>query len=164
MLSHYVDANLYHDMLTSRSVTGILHYLNKTPINWHSKKQATIEIATSGSELVSARLAVDQIVDLRLTLRYLESPPMRSYLFGNNKSVIDSSARPHSKLHKRHNALSFHQVHEAVVSRSISFSFLDGEYNPADILSKHWGYQQVWKILKPILFYGSNTADLDEDD
>jgi len=26
MLSHYVDANLYHDMLTGRSVTGILHY------------------------------------------------------------------------------------------------------------------------------------------
>ena len=24
-LSHYVDANLYHDMLTGRSVTGILH-------------------------------------------------------------------------------------------------------------------------------------------
>jgi len=34
MLSHYVDANLYHDMLTGGSVTGILHYLNKTPINW----------------------------------------------------------------------------------------------------------------------------------
>jgi len=68
MLSHYVDANLYHDMLTGRLVTGILHYLNKTPIDWYSKKQATIENATYGSKLVSAQLAVDQIVDLRLTL------------------------------------------------------------------------------------------------
>jgi len=33
-LSHYVDANLNHNMLTSRSVMGILYFLNKTPIDW----------------------------------------------------------------------------------------------------------------------------------
>jgi len=54
MLSHYMDANLYHDMLTDRSVTGILHYLNKTPLDWYSKNQATIETTTYGSELVSS--------------------------------------------------------------------------------------------------------------
>ena len=32
-LTHYVDANLLHDTLTGRSVTGILHMLNATPIN-----------------------------------------------------------------------------------------------------------------------------------
>ena len=47
-LTHYVDANLYHDMLTGCSITGILHFMNKTPIDWYSKKQATIE--TSASE------------------------------------------------------------------------------------------------------------------
>jgi len=68
-----------------------------------------------------------------------------------------------SWLRKTSNDLSFHQVREAVASCYISFTFIDGEYNPADILSKHWGYQQVWKILKPILFFGGNTADLYED-
>jgi len=101
MLSHYVDANIYHDMLMGRSVTGILHYLNKTPIDWYSKKQATIETATYGSELMSTRLAVDQIVDLRLTLKYLGVPiHEKSYLFGDHKLVVNSSAKPQSKLHK----------------------------------------------------------------
>jgi len=164
MLSHYVNANLCHDMLMGRSVTGILHYLNKTPIDWYSKKKATIKTATYGSELVSAHLVVEQIVDLQLTLRYLGIPICeKSYLFGDNKLVVNSSAKPHSKLHKHHNALSFHRVCEAVASCYISFTFIDGEYNPADILSKHWGYQQVWKILKPLLFIGGNTADLYED-
>ena len=27
ILTHYVDANLYHDDLTGRSVTGILHFI-----------------------------------------------------------------------------------------------------------------------------------------
>jgi hypothetical protein len=25
---------LYHDMVTGRSVTAILHFLNKTPMDW----------------------------------------------------------------------------------------------------------------------------------
>ena len=32
-LTHYVDTNLFHDALTGRSVTGILHMLNATPID-----------------------------------------------------------------------------------------------------------------------------------
>jgi len=39
-LSHYVDANLYHDM-HSLSITGILHFLIQMPVDWYSKKQAT---------------------------------------------------------------------------------------------------------------------------
>ena len=48
-LIHYVDVNLIHCLLTGRSVTGILTFINKTPINWFSKKQATVETATYGS-------------------------------------------------------------------------------------------------------------------
>ena len=45
-LTHYVDANLMHCALTERSVTRILQYMNKTPIDWYSKNQATVETAT----------------------------------------------------------------------------------------------------------------------
>ena len=31
-LTHYVDANLFHNALTGRSITGILHMMNATPI------------------------------------------------------------------------------------------------------------------------------------
>ena len=40
-LTHYVDANLFYDALTGRSITNILHMLNATPIEWYSKKQDT---------------------------------------------------------------------------------------------------------------------------
>mmetsp|Transcript_22839 Transcript_22839/g.34607 ORF Transcript_22839/g.34607 Transcript_22839/m.34607 type:complete len:177 (+) Transcript_22839:2770-3300(+) len=46
--THFVDANLYHCMLTGRSVTGILHLVNQTPFDWYSKKQAVPESATYG--------------------------------------------------------------------------------------------------------------------
>ena len=160
-LSHYVDANLFHDLLTGRSVTGILHFANKTPIDWYSKKQATVETATYGSEFVAARTCTEQIIDLRTTLRYLGVPIRdKSFMFGDNKSVVDSSMTPHAKLHKRHMALSFHRVREAIASKIIGFYHIAGEQNPADILSKHWGYQQVWKLLKPLLFWQGDTLDV----
>ncbi|KAL7570518.1 hypothetical protein ACA910_004294 [Epithemia clementina (nom. ined.)] len=65
----YVDANLYHDVVTGKAVTAILHLLNQTPIDWYSKKQGTVETATFGSEFSAAKTATDQFVDLRNTLR-----------------------------------------------------------------------------------------------
>jgi hypothetical protein len=160
-LTHYVDANLYHCMLTGRSVTGVLHLLNQCPIDWYSKKQATVETATYGSEFVAARTCVEQILDLRSTLRYLGVPIRgKSIMFGDNKSVVDSSTKIHSKLHKRHTALSFHRVREAVAAKVIGFFHLEGKRNPADVLSKHWGYAAVWPFLQPLLFWKGDTADI----
>jgi len=62
-------------------------------------------------------------------------------------------------------ALSFHRVREAIASKIIGFYHIPGASNPADILSKHWSYQQVWKLLKPLLFWHGDTLDiLDLDD
>jgi hypothetical protein len=63
-MTHYQDANLYHDIIRGRSITAILHFLNKFPINWYSKKQATVKTATYGSKYISAKTCVDIIVDL----------------------------------------------------------------------------------------------------
>jgi hypothetical protein len=73
-LSHYFDANLYHDMVTGRSITAILHLLNHTPMDWYSKKQATVETATFGSEFIAARTTINQFVNLQMTLCYLGIP------------------------------------------------------------------------------------------
>ena len=62
--SSFVDANLYHDMVSGRSVTGYLHFLNKTPIDWYSKLQSTVETATCGSEYIAAKTCTDQIIEL----------------------------------------------------------------------------------------------------
>jgi hypothetical protein len=160
-LTHYVDANLMHDVITGRSVTGILHLANKTPIDWYSKKQATVETATYGSEFVAARTCVEQVIDLRNTLRYLGVPVReKSYMFGDNESVVNSSMQVQAKLHKRHNMLSFHRVREAIASGMISFIHIPGTINPADILSKHWGYSQIWDQLKTVLFWKGDTGNI----
>jgi hypothetical protein len=140
-LSHYFDANLYRDMVTGISVTAILHFLNQTLMDRYLKKQATVKTATFGSEFIAAKTTIDQMVDLQMTLHYLG---IQSYVFGDDKTFINASSTPHAKLHKRHNVLSFHCVQEAVASKYVTIFHLPGEYNPADILSKHWAYAFVW--------------------
>jgi hypothetical protein len=151
-----------HDVLSGRSVTGILHLVNKMPLDWYSKKQATVETATYGSEFVAARTCVEQIIDLRTTLRYLGVPIRdKSFMFGDNKSVVDSSMQVNAKLHKRHTILSFNHVRECIASKMVGFYFIHVESNPADILSKHWGYSQIWTRLKALLFWMGDTCDID---
>jgi hypothetical protein len=164
VLIHYVDANLYHDFLTGRSLTGILHFVNATPMDWFSKRQSTVETATYGSEFVAARICTEQIIDLRITLRYLGVPIQgMSYMFGDNDSVVTSSTTPHAKLHKRHTALSFHRVREAVAAKILGFFHIPGKSNPADILSKHWGYADVRNLLLVLLHWEGDTIGSYDD-
>ena len=163
IMTTYVDANLCHDFVTGRSVTGIIHLLNQTIVHYLSKKQPLVETATYGSEYMAARTATEQIMDLRNTLRYLGVNLVGpTYMFGDNKTVVDSSCKPKSKLHKRHVLLSYHRVREAIAAKVIKFVFIDGTINPADILSKLWGYQQIKTRLKAMLFWKGNTADISE--
>ena len=84
-----MGANLNHCLATCKSLTGCLHFVNKTPVDWYSKKQATVETATYGSEFVAAKTATEQIMDIRQTLRYLGVPiGSKSFLFGDNRSVV----------------------------------------------------------------------------
>ena len=83
-------------------------------------------------------------------------------MFGDNKSVVDSSTIPHAKLHKRHTALSFHRVREAIAAKFVKFHFIPGEDNPADISSKHWAYSAVWPLLQCLMFWPGDTMDIEE--
>ena len=57
------------------------------------------------------------------------------------------------KLHKYNVALSFHHVCEAIAAKIIAFFHIPGEINLVDVLSKHWGFQQVWGPLQALLFW-----------
>ena len=154
----YEDANLYHDTVTGRSVTGILHLLNQTPIAWYSKRQGRVQTATYGSEFMAARTASEQIIDLRYTLRMMGIPiDGPSWMFGDNQSVITSATIPESTLNKRHNALSYHLVRECIAAQIINFMHVPGYVNPSDLLTKFLSWSNFWPLIQPLLFWKGET-------
>ena len=85
--------------------------LNRTLVHWYCKRQLAVETATSGSEFVTARTTVDQIIDLSLTLIYLGVPiNPKSYMFGDNKAVVNNASIPISTLSKRSHLAAYHRV------------------------------------------------------
>ena len=73
-ITEFVDANLYFDLVTGRACTGILIYLNQTPIDWYCKKQSTVACTTFGSEFVAAKTATEKAYNLCYTLRMMGIP------------------------------------------------------------------------------------------
>jgi hypothetical protein len=49
-------------------------------------------------------------------------------------------------------------------SSYVTIFHLPGEYNPADILSKHWAYALVWRTMNALLFAQGDTWDLLDDE
>jgi hypothetical protein len=58
--------------------------------------------------------------------------------------------------------LSFYCVRETIASGIPGFYFLPGDDNPADILSKYWGYTHIKDRLKAVLFLIGDTANMIE--
>ena len=159
-----MDANLNHCLATGKSLNGCLHFVNKTPVDWYSMKQTTVETATYGSEFVAAKTATEQIMDIRQTLRYLGAPiATKSFIFGDNRSVVTSATLPHSTLTKRHNILVFHRVREAIAAKLMAFYWIQSAYNLSDMLSKHGDHPTVYPMILKLLITRGNITRIPKE-
>jgi hypothetical protein len=114
----YVNDDNAHDLVTRRSITGILVMLNNTPTRWISKRQKTVETSTYGSEMVASRVATELILEIRYMLQSLvmafDGPAL---MLGDNMSVVLNTTVPSSVLKKKYNVIAYHRVREAITAR-----------------------------------------------
>ena len=98
-------------------------------------------------------------MDIRQTLRYLGAPiGAKSFLFGDNRSVVTSATLPHSTLTRRHNILAFHRVREAIAAKLMAFYWIQSAYNLSDMLSKHWDHPTVYPMILKLLITRGNIT------
>jgi len=149
----YFDADHASDMETRRSVTGILFFVNNTPIKWYSKRQNTVESSTYGSELVAARMAVEMAIEMRYKLRMLGANVVGpTVMFCDNMSVVLNCSLPTSALRKKHNAIAYHKVRQAIAAGIVEIIHVPSAENLADPLTKALGANKLAPLIRPILF------------
>lgn len=147
-INAFVDANHAGNLVTRRSHTGILIYCNQAPIVWYSKAQKTVETSTFGSEFVALRIAVELIEALRYKLRMMGVPlDGPANVFGDNKSVITNASVPSSTLSKKHNAICYHRVREAVAAKTIRITHI------LSMLTKSLNGCKLHETCKKILYH-----------
>jgi len=150
-ITAFFDANHAGCLSTRRSTTGILTFLNNTHVKSYSKRQSTVESSTYSSETVAGRIAVETAIEMRYKLRMLGIPVLGScLLFGDNMSMVISTTIPSSALKKKHNAIGYHRVREAIAARIIDLLHVPSRANLADLLTKPLGpqiYKQVMELF-----------------
>ncbi|KAI2489216.1 Reverse transcriptase (RNA-dependent DNA polymerase) [Fragilaria crotonensis] len=137
VISCFVDANHAGNVVTRRSHTGILVYVQNAPILWFSKRQNTVESSSFGSEFVALRIAKEMIVALRYKLRMFGVPIIGpANVFCDNNGVVKNTSMPQSTLMKKHNAINYHAIREAVAAKILRVGKEDGMTNLADLFTK----------------------------
>jgi hypothetical protein len=95
-----MDTNHAGNVITRRSHTGILIYVQNAPIIWFSKRQNTVWPSSFGSEFVALRAAKDMVVALRYKLRMFGLPidgPANVFfdnMLNNSNSVSQNTVLP----------------------------------------------------------------------
>ena len=114
----FVDSNHAGYKATRRSRTDYMIFINMSMIDWHTKKQATVEGAVFGAEFIAMKQGVEALRGIRYKLRMMgvsiDSP---SYLYGDNMSVINNTPKPESCLNKKSNSICYHFIREAVAMK-----------------------------------------------
>ena len=138
VLTHcFVDANHAGISITRRSQTGILIFINRAPIIWHSKRQNTVKASTFGSEIVAMKNAIELIKALRYKLRMfgvpIEGP---TNIFCDNEAVTRNCSEPTSTLKKKHHSIAYHRNREAVAAGTCRITKEDTKTNLSDLFTK----------------------------
>ena len=150
----FVDADHAGDLVTRRSRTGFIVFLNNAPIYWSSKKQSSVETSTFGSEFVAMKQATEYVRGLRYKLRMMgilvDEP---AFVFGDNQSVLCNTTMPGSTLKKKNNAIAYHHVREGVARDEWRTAYVNTDENVADLLTKPLSGPKRWKFVRMVLHH-----------
>jgi hypothetical protein len=150
--SVFFDADHAHDHMTRRSITGIMVFVGSTPVLWPSKRQGCIATSTYTAEFVAMRSAVEEAISIRYMLRCMGVPVTNpTNLYGDNFGFIQSANIPEGELKKKHVAISYHYVREAIASGYINAIWVKSHENFADVCTKALGSNAFSDIIHDVM-------------
>ena len=107
MIRSKVDAYHASDMVTRRSRTGFLVYINSSLVYWFTKKQTSVESSTFGSEFCAMRVCCEYLRGLRYKLRMMGIPVLGpAYISGDNQYVLANTTVLEYRLKKTRHRVS----------------------------------------------------------
>ena len=137
VLSALVDADHASDTISRRSRSGMLVYINSALVYWSSKKQASVESSTFGSEFIAMKQCCEYVRGLRYKLRMMGIDVYGPcYIQGDNQSVLANTAIPESALKKKSQSIAYHFVREGVARDEWRTAYINTKHNDADLLTK----------------------------
>jgi hypothetical protein len=136
----YFDSNHAHDVVTRRSVSGIIVYVGSCPVFAVSKRQGAIATSTYSAEMCAAKVGVDEAINMRVMLRSMGVPikgPTK--VIGDNLGQLQSVTNPGTPCKNKSNHIAYHFIREAVAKKIVQIWKIDTHSNISDLYTKALG-------------------------
>ena len=136
----YSDSDLAGDVNDRKSTTGVVFFLNGSPITWTSQKQKVVALSSCEAEYMAAATAACQGIWLsRLYGELAGSDPMTVKLFIDNKSAIALCKNQVHHDRSKHIDIRLHFIRECIEDGKVQVEHVGTERQLADLLTKALG-------------------------
>ena len=133
------DSDWASDPAMRRSQTGFFLKLAGGLISWTSRAQKTVALSSTEAEYMALSDCSRQVVWMHTLLGelgyYLKPVP----ICGDNQGSIFIASNPVTEKRSKHIDIRFHFIREVIQKKFAELYFIDGENNPADMLTKNLG-------------------------
>ena len=93
--THYMDANLHHDLATGKAVTAVLHILNQTPIDAYTKGNQQLKLQPMDLSLLLQGQQLTRSLTFTQTCDTLEFPSeTRAICLGTTDQLLPALPSP----------------------------------------------------------------------
>lgn len=136
-LHAYADSDWGTDPNNRKSVTGTLVKMADGAISWKSHQQKTIAGSSTEAEYMALNDASKQLLWLRNLFAEIGYPLAKPvHLAGDNQGSIFMAQNPLVDKRTKHIDIKYHQIQEWVDNKLVELFYIEGEKNPADMLTK----------------------------
>ena len=138
LFNGYTDSNHASPLDDYKSRTGYVFLINKTPITWCSKRQATVAISSTEAEYVSASQSCREAIWLRSLLKDIKHSQEHkaTIIYEDNQGAIALSKNPQNHQRTKHINVHYHYIREKSESNEICLEYINTSEQAADIFTK----------------------------
>ena len=142
----FTDSDWASDPNRRRSQTGFFLSLAGGLISWTSRAQKTIALSSTEAEYMALSDCSRQIVWMHTLMGELGYQLPAIPVHGDNQGSIFIASNPVTEKRSKHIDIRFHYIREVVDRGLVELYFINGEENPADLLTKNLGRVKFQKF------------------
>ena len=136
-LEGHIDADWGRDLIDRKSTSGYIFFLGGAPITWSCKRQSTVSLSSTESEITCAMQAVKEAKYLRHLLEELGYTPVSpTILHEDNQGCIALTQNPADHARTKHLDVQLQFTRDHVSKQAVKLVYIPSEDNRADILTK----------------------------
>ena len=140
------DSDWASDPTQRRSQTCFYLKLANGLISWTSRAQKTGALTSTEAEYMALSDCSRQVVWIHTLLGELGYQLAPVPICGDNPGAIFIALNPVTEKRSKHIDICFHYIREVIKKKLIELYFIDGENNPADMLTKNLGRVKFQKF------------------